>query len=45
MINLSAPGAGMNHPSRGTPSLDGKVTFSYARPSSEGRCSTGERAV
>src|SRR5471032_3333403 len=35
--------AGMNHPSSGTPSSDGKNTSSYSMPNSSGRRSTGVR--
>src|SRR6266436_4796754 len=44
MISFSEPSAGMNQPSSGTPSSEGKVTSSYARLCSDGVCIIGERS-
>ena len=44
MISLSEPGAGMNQPSSGTPSREGKVTSENSSPCSAGECSSGDRA-
>src|ERR1700683_4426044 len=43
MTSLRDPAHGMSHASRGTPSSDGNVTFSYSRPRLLGVARIGER--